>query len=488
MPAVSVIVTQPGRVTRLRSGLTAPCVTIAIRVYLGRMFNVRIGFAPGTRVRADVHAVRRTNLHAHSNALEIVYVLRGALRVVVSSEAFDLDAGDYAVLNRSDPHLLEGSADNVTAVLHFDLSSYRDIDPLADEIMFACESFDLARYRKQEALLRGLLLDVIDDVVVALDDARLDDRAAELIRLLCACYSIADYYQRDRPVTGAQREKLLSIMAYVQAHLDSRDLLDDVAREQHYSKSYVSHFVKDTAAISFSNVVTASRVMHAERLLLTTEHTMRDVASLSGFSDVKYLTRCFLDWFKQTPAEYRAANLPATLRDNEIEPVAAEATAALIREHRRRVASPTDAPRLSITPILLKNIGSRADLFEKIRKFQTDGGVTAIPPEATDTNFRRQHLLPMRVGHAELESGHLLSGLSSFVDSAVTPCLVLEYSGRDATSALINSLARQLRSVGADGVAVWLVYSGSHARSAVDQIIDVAHDEHGLTVQAILMP
>jgi hypothetical protein len=88
------------------------------------------------------------------------------------------------------------------------------------------------------------------------------------------------------------------------------------------------------------------------------------------------LTRCFLDWFKQTPAGYRAANRPATLRDNEIEPVAAEATAALIREHRRRIASPTAAPRLSITPILLKNIGSRADLFEKIRTFQSDGGST----------------------------------------------------------------------------------------------------------------
>jgi AraC-like DNA-binding protein len=452
------------------------------------MFNVRIGFAPGTRVRSDVHAVRRTNLHAHSNALEIVYVLRGALRVVVSSEAFDLDAGDYAVLNRLDPHLLEGSADNVTAVLHFDLSSYRDIDPLADEIMFACESFDLARYRKQEALLRGLLLDVIDDGFVNLVDARLGDRAAELVRLLCAGYSVADYYQRDRPLTGAQREKLLSIMAYVLAHLDSRDLLDDVAREHHYSKSYVSHFVKDSAAISFSNVVTASRVMHAERLLLTTEYTMREVASLSGFSDVKYLTRCFLDWFKRTPAEYRAANLPDTLRDNEIEPVAPEVTAALIREHRSRVASPTDAPRLSITPLLLKNIGSRADLFEKIRKFGTDDGGTGTLPEATGANSGRRHLLPMRVGQAELDGGYLLSGLASFADDAVTPCVVLEYSGRDATIALVDSLARQLRSVGTEDVAVWLVYSGSHARSAVDQIIDVAHDEHGLMVQAILMP
>ncbi|KAA0079752.1 AraC family transcriptional regulator [Mycolicibacterium sp. P9-64] len=457
-------------------------------VYLGRVFDVRIGFAPGTRARAEVLAVRRTNLHAHWNALEIVYVLRGSLHVVVSSETFDLDAGDYVVLNRMDPHLLEGSVDNVTALVHLDLPAFGDVHPLAGDIMFACESFDLPRYRKQEALLRGLLLDVIDDGAVALDATRLDDRAAELVRLMCAGYSIADYYQRDRPLTGTQREKLLSIMAYVRAHLDSRDILDDVAREHHYSKSYVSHFVKDTAAISFSNVVTASRVMHAETLLLTTEHTMRDIASLSGFSDVKYLTRCFLDWFKQTPAEYRAANLPATLRDNDVETVAADAVAGLIHEHRRRVASPTDGPRLSITPILLKNVGTRADLFEKIRKFETDDAGTGVLARAPGAHSGRQHLLPMRVGHAELESGYLVRGLASFLDNAVTPCVVLEYAGRDATIELVNSLARQLRTVETDDIAVWLVYSGSHARPAVDQIIDAAHDEHGLTVQAILMP
>jgi hypothetical protein len=94
----------------------------------------------------------------------------------------------------------------------------------------------------------------------------------------------------------------------------------------------------------------------------------------------------------------------------------------------------------------------------------------------------------MRVGQAEIDGGYLLSGLSSFVDEAVTPCVVLEYSGREATAALVNSLAGQLRSIGTDGVAVWLVYGASHARSAVDEIIDLANDEHGLTVQAILMP
>lgn len=439
-----------------------------------------IDFPPGTRVRTSVDAIRRTNLHAHPNAVEIVYVLRGAAHVRVSSESFDLEAGDYAVLNRRDPHVIVGSADNVTAVLHLDLAAFGDVDPFADDIMFACESFDLARYRRQEALLRGLLLDIVG--------TESDGAAEELVRLLCDGYSLADYYQRDKALTGAARERFLSIMAYVRTHLDSRDLLDEVARSHHYSKSYVSHFVKDAAAISFSNAVTATRVMQAEPLLLTTELTMRDISAQCGFSDVKYFTRCFVDWFKQTPAEYRAANKPETQRDNDVEPVSADVIRDLVHEHRRRVASPDDSPRLSLTPILLKNIGSRADLFDKIRKFQADDAQHASAlAGAAPVQPRRRHLLPMRIGPTEVSGHHLVQGIGSFATINATPCLVLEFSDRQGTLELISALAGQLRELPDVDVAIWLTYSALHAQSVVDDVIDVARDEHGLTVQAILM-
>ena len=444
------------------------------------MLDVPIDFTSGTRVSVGVTAITRTNLHAHPNALEIVYVLRGSLRTRVSSETFDLDAGDYAVLNRGDPHDHVGSADNATAVLHFDLEAFRDVDPFSDSMMFACESFDLPRYRRQEALLRGLLLDTVE----AVDAAGADQAAAELIRTLCAGYSLADYYQRDSPPSPAARQRFLRIMAYVQNHLDSRDILDEVAREHHYSKSYVSHFVKDTAAIGFGNAVNAARAMLAERLLLTTEYTMRDVSARCGFSDVKYLTRCFVDWFKQTPADYRAANRPAVQRDNQVDPVSVEVTAGLVHEHRRRVASPTDTPRLSITPLLIKNIGSRADLLDKVPKFHADHHAS-VTPVAADVR-RRPHLLPMRVGHAELENAMMRSGLASLSEAGVTPCIVVEYTGRDSTAALLDAVARQVRDLSLGTVAVWLVYSGAHARTAVDDVIDTQL-QHGLDIQPVLM-
>src|ERR1044072_5035028 len=104
------------------------------------MFEAVVEFASPSAVTSVVQSIRRTNLHVHPAALEIVYVLRDALHVKVGCEDFDLRVGDFAVPTRPDPHQLSGSADNVTAVLHVDVAEFSDIDPLVEHIVFACES------------------------------------------------------------------------------------------------------------------------------------------------------------------------------------------------------------------------------------------------------------------------------------------------------------------------------------------------------------
>jgi AraC-like DNA-binding protein len=352
------------------------------------MFESDIAFAAGKVVSTGVHGVRHTNVHRHPNALEIVYVLRGDLHIKVSCEDFDLQAGDYAVLNRGDPHALRGSADNVTALVHVDLEGCRDIDPFAEHIIFACESFDLARYRRQEALLRGLILDVIDH-----PPAMADQRGRELMGLLCAGYSLENYYNRGVSLSSAQREKLLAIVRFLRENANQRDVLGLLACDQHYSKSYVSHFVKEASAVSFSDLLGYLRVALAENLLLSSEATMLEIAASCGYSDVKYFTRSFIDWFHQSPADYRKRYQPETLRDNDITAVPTQTALRLAQEHRQRVASPGEGPRLSVTPLLLKNLGSRLDLFDAIRPGGDDDA-------AVDAGSAREegpvHLIPIR--------------------------------------------------------------------------------------------
>jgi AraC-like DNA-binding protein len=443
------------------------------------MFDAEVAFEPGSVVSTGVHSVRRTNMHRHPNALEIVYVLRGGLHIKVSCEEFELQEGDYAVLNRGDPHALTGSEDNVTALAHVDLAACRDIDPYVGHIIFACESFDLARYRKQEAVLRGLILDLIDS-----PPGTARQRCRKLVGLLCNGYSLENYYNRTVNLSSAQREKYLAITQFLREHAAQRDVLGLLASEHHYSKSYVSHFVKEAWAISFSDLVGYIRVAMAENLLLSTDATMLEIAASCGFSDVKYFTRAFVDWFHQSPADYRKRYLPETRRDPETTAVSTETAQSMASEHRRRVAAPGDGPRLSVTPLLLKNLGSRLDLFEAVRTRDNDADPTGGPDEQSGP----VHLIPIRVTKSDLDSGYTMDGLSSFSQVRATPCLVLDYTTVAGTLDLVTAVVRRLESSPDLQVVMWLAYNAFHDRQGVDEVVARAKSDHLIDIQPIMMP
>jgi AraC-like DNA-binding protein len=179
---------------------------------------------------------------------------------------------------------------------------------------------------------------------------------------------------------------------FLRERAHDRDVLGLLAAEEHYSKSYVSHFVKEASGISFSDLLGYQRVAMAENLLLSTDATMLEISAQCGFSDAKYFTRTFVDWFHESPADYRRSHQPETQRDNDVKPVPDALARSLVREHHQHVASPVDGPRLSITPLLLKNLGSRLDLFEAVST-HADG---ESAPSPTRSSTGRAHLIPIR--------------------------------------------------------------------------------------------
>lgn len=463
-------------------GKVNPRVDSARSDYRKCVFDVLVDFAAGSRVRVATIAVSRTNLHTHSNALEIVYVLRGTLRVRVSIDNFDLGAGDYVVINRDDPHFLEGCSDNITAVISLDLAAFADVDPFCEAVVFACESFGLARYRRQESLLRSMLLDIVEWGTTATDAHRLADRTAELVQLLCRGYSLENYYRRDTALSSSQRDRLLGIVSSVRANLFRRDVLAAVAQEHHYSKSYVSHAVKELGGVSFADLVTGLRMAPAEKLLLTTDATTAEISAACGFSHVKYFTRSFQDWLKQTPADFRRRHRPETLLDNKIRSVAADTVLPLVEEHRHHDRADAEPPQLSITPLVLKNVGSGVDLFEKLRNFSVDRPVASVE----SPSVRNRHLVPIKVSSDE-DTTHLMEVLHSVSRIHATPCLVLDFASKSAALDAMSRLAETMRAAGAVDAVIWLVYPGLHARTAVDEVVDSARENHGLAVQAVLM-
>lgn len=335
------------------------------------MYTKRIAFDNKLPVCMAVSHIDEVPLHCHEDTIEIILVLRGAVNVKSSFEFFTLLEGDYVVVNREDAHKIwrHDTEDNLIAVFHLSLQPYRAAFPHIDYVIFTCESFDLARYKGQTGQLRRLLLELADSLRQRGEKAgrTAADLAARLVRTLVADYSLEQYYNRSARLNADKLATYYTVVKYMYEQYPSKTLLQDIAHQEFYSKSYISHLFKEVGAASFQDILGYIRVFRAERLLLETGCPIAEIAKQCGFSDSKYFNRTFQKWFQMKPAAYRQVYQTEIGRPVHAVPAAAGELTAAIGRLRDWEDDPAPA-KISITPITLKNIGSKADLLHCLNR------------------------------------------------------------------------------------------------------------------------
>lgn len=86
---------------------------------------------------------------------------------------------------------------------------------------------------------------------------------------------------------------------------DGALLLDEIAKRENLSLTYLSHFFKDALGEAFQEYLNQKRFEYACHLLATTDRKILDISLSSGFSDVRYFNRTFQKQFGCTPRDYR---------------------------------------------------------------------------------------------------------------------------------------------------------------------------------------
>jgi AraC-like DNA-binding protein len=97
-------------------------------------------------------------------------------------------------------------------------------------------------------------------------------------------------------------------IAYIQAHLSENLTLEEIARQCHMSKFYLSHQFTQTQGISLSKYILKSRITSSMRLLRETLMSVKEIAEKVGFNDVAYFCRAFKTEVGMTPLQYRKQN------------------------------------------------------------------------------------------------------------------------------------------------------------------------------------
>lgn len=84
--------------------------------------------------------------------------------------------------------------------------------------------------------------------------------------------------------------------------------IDDVTRLMGTNRTYVTRLMRQEFDASFTDYVNRERISYAKNLLLTTENTLEEVASNSGFANVSALCRVFSRLTGSSPIKWKKDN------------------------------------------------------------------------------------------------------------------------------------------------------------------------------------
>ncbi len=118
-------------------------------------------------------------------------------------------------------------------------------------------------------------------------------------RILAACANA-----QNRRVTHSD-DVIDEAKAYINANYTKGITLEDVSREVNISPYYFSRIFKEASGENFIDYLTNLRIERAKLLLSTTNHSMKVICAMVGYSDPNYFSKSFKKNVGVTPTEYR---------------------------------------------------------------------------------------------------------------------------------------------------------------------------------------
>ena len=248
--------------------------------------------------------------HMHSE-IELGLILDGSVVLQTGTDICNLTKGDLYLVNSLDAHEFQGNG-NGALILSVQLST-RLIDsfwPEQPNLRFLGSARVRDHFGEKEdryELLRLLCVELAYTYLGRQPDHEYKcfSLTAQLLHQIKREIPNQILSKQDYLPLQQKNDRILSVTNYIDENFTQKLLLEDIARREGVSMTYLSHLFKDTLGITFQDYLKQKRFDHACNLIATTQRKILDISISSGFSDVRYLTKLFQERFGCTPKEYR---------------------------------------------------------------------------------------------------------------------------------------------------------------------------------------
>lgn len=317
-----------------------------------------------------------SSIHYHQDP-EIIYMLKGKMEVQIDEAVYQLQEGDFILINANKRHSCVGMPDilGVRLLMDFHMmvehmgtlqpmfwcntaadrnDAYEDIRKLLDQILSVCSGHEEKGVLYLNALYYGLLYRLASYFMVKADDIRVNRENSQ------------------------DHIRIQQIQNYIQANYQTQISLNDLAQRLYLSNVYLSKYIKKHLGLTFLEYLNNVRLYHAVDELLYTNKSITRIAMDNGFPTSAAFIKVFRNMHCEAPSQYRKRmqkSLPAPHCDAQAE----EKGPGLVQEYlksrqaaqqenggREQVCT-ADAGRYEIPNVLWKqgvNVGEAYTLLQ----------------------------------------------------------------------------------------------------------------------------
>jgi len=269
------------------------------------------------KIVIDIHDRPGVHYHKH-DFLELSYVLEGCANHTLEGVSSVLSKGDYFIIDYNKRHKYVQIGDTP-----FTIINCLFVPRLIDETLKDCRQ----------------LGEVVNNYLIRFDFCRLKDHPTKFIYhdedghigqwfdCLCKeyatknmgyletmrCYLILiliDIMRQiqapDVPETG--NEMIRYITDYVEQNFAEKMCLGEITGKYNYSLAHISHTFKAEMGMTFQEYLQSVRIKESCRLLINTSKKVADIATLVGYTNVKFFNQVFKRQTGMTPRQFRKSS------------------------------------------------------------------------------------------------------------------------------------------------------------------------------------
>lgn len=255
--------------------------------------KVRLLNAGSAKYGGDWHSIPHTHKYA-----ELFYIVGGDGQFRIEDEIHSVKAGHMVMVNPN--------------VLHTEVSY--EAHPL-EYIVLGIDGLELSTFHDQTARYQIFDCQQGGDILTCLRHILQETHLAQPgYEAICQAYMEILILRLMRSAslsltagTPAASHQCATVRHYIDTHYKEPLTLDDLAREAHVNKFYLSHVFKEEYGMSPISYLLSRRIEEGRYLLRETNMSLSQISQILGFSSASYFSQSFRRSEGMSPIDYRKA-------------------------------------------------------------------------------------------------------------------------------------------------------------------------------------